>query len=336
VAGFTPSRWPFDHARAERLLAFQSSELRAAQVDVTDFWKRFGAQTSVNASDRVATVFAGFSFGGPGEHTSARVPVPAIWLWRLRLKALARLRERQDEGLRAEQLFEPGIVSSILAELPAYRTLHRTRPDAALALYRYASYLNALVPAARRGSRILEIGGGAGLVALGAAELLDSEQAVLVDLPQMLEVAFVVLSHFYGADALALPGEHERRDSARFVLLTPAQRDEVESGAAGVILNTASFQEMTRPMIHAYFDLIERAAAPGARFYCANQETSTRVGPEADFDSYPWRQDWRTLIDRLHLPPGPYGPSPTRERLVEVGRMSGTPESDPAPARKTQ
>jgi SAM-dependent methyltransferase len=201
---------------------------------------------------------------------------------------------------RANDAFQPGpVLDRTLGALPPFAELARTRPTALLALLRYATYLNVVVPRSQGARRTLEIGSGAGLVSLGLRRLLGA-QCVLLDLPEMLAVAFPVLANYEGEDAVTLP--HEVGDTlpeTPYVLLTPSQASLVADGSIDLALNTASFQEMTYEAIGGYFQLLRRALAPGGLFYCVNDERCEKVeGAPIEFDRYPWPDEWEILLDR--------------------------------------
>ena len=289
------------------MLAFQASErFRERPETLSPFWVTHGSATFVLPKPSETTVFAGFAFGAPGERLNMRpVPGPA-GLWRragrlgARVAAVAERKEAAVLRARAENAFRPGpVLDRTLDALPPFAELAGTRPTAALALLGYATYLNVLVPQAQGAQRILEIGSGAGLVSLGLHRLLGA-QCVLLDLPEMLAVAFPVLAAYEGEDAVTLP--HEVGDTlptTPYVLLTPSQAGLLADRSIDLALNTASFQEMTYEAIRDYFELLRRALAPGGLFYCVNDERCEKVeGAPIEFDRYPWPDEWEIVLDR--------------------------------------
>jgi len=186
----------------------------------------------------------------PGEHLDDRGkagPTGLAGLWRqaglvaARLLVAAERKEAAVRRARARKAFRPGpVLDETLAAVPPFAELANTRRTSLLALLRYATYLNELVPRAQGVERTLEIGSGAGLVSLGLRRLLGS-QAILVDLPEMLTVAFPVLAHYEGDDAITLP--HEVGDTlpgTPYVLLTPSQAALIEDNSIELAVNTDS------------------------------------------------------------------------------------------------
>ena len=336
---FLPSHWPSTPARTRRLLDFQASELfRERPTTLSPFWIVHGAATFVVPQPSKTTVFAGFAFGGPGERLSVRpVPGPA-GLWRragrvaTRVAAATERKEAEALRERARRAFSPGpVLDGTLSALPPFAELAATRPNALAVLLRYSTYLNEIVPRAQGVQRTLEIGSGAGLVSLGLHRLLGS-QSILVDLPEMLAVAYPLLAHYEGEDAITLP--HEVGDSlpdTPYVMLTPSQARLVADTSVGLALNTDSFQEMTYAAIGGYFELVQRVLAPGGLFYCVNEENCTKIeGQPIEFDRYPWPAAWETAVDR----PYAYSRAVTGHRHRE--RISRVPGGLPGAASAPQ
>lgn len=201
---------------------------------------------------------------------------------------------------RARSAFTPGsALDATLSALPPFAELAATRPNALAVLLRYSTYLNEIVPRAQGVERTLEIGSGAGLVSLGLHRLLGS-QSILVDLPEMLAVAYPLLAHYEGEDAITPPNEvGESLPDTPYVMLTPSQAHLVDDGTVGLALNTDSFQEMTYAAIDGYFELLQRILTPGGQFYCVNEENCTKIeGQPIEFDRYPWPAAWETVLDR--------------------------------------
>lgn len=331
---FIPSHWPSTPARSQRLLRFQASELfRERPETLSPFWITHGAATFVVPQPSTTTVFAGFAFGGPTERLSER-PVPGppgLWHRAGRLAArIAAAAERKEAAAlrdRARRAFRPGLVlDGTLAALPPFAELAGTRPNALAVLLRYSSYLNELVPHAHGVERTLEIGSDAGLVSLGLHRLLGS-QSILLDLPEMLAVAYPLLAHYEGEDAITLPHETgETLPDTPYVLLAPSQARLIGDAAIDLAVNTDSFQEMTYAAIGGYFELLRRALAPGGLFYCVNEENCTKIeGAPIEFERYPWPAEWETVLDRPFAYSGAVTGHRHRERLSRA--PSGSPRS---------
>jgi hypothetical protein len=321
------SSWPSNPERSARVAAFQQSPQFGAEQPTSEFWDAHAARTRVVATPDALEVTAGFALAGPGDRAPRRIPAPAGVSYRLRrlpgpIGAAAETQHSLSESRRVASTFRPcARVDRSLSELPEYAAMRRTHPLAPIPIYRYATHLCSVASVVSSGERVLEIGSGTGLLSLAALRLLGAQQAVLVDLPQMLLVAFTVLTHFEGDGAVALPNEAgDSLPDARYVLLTPGQIAVVPTASVDLALNTSSFQEMTYPTIGSYFDLVERVARPGSAFYCSNLIVCRKV-PDSpiEFEAYPWRPEWRRLLDREFTYGVAVHGDPMWERLVEVG-----------------
>lgn len=329
---FIPSHWPSTPSRSTRLLGFQASELFLERPEtLSPFWITHGAATFTVPQPSTITTFAGFAFGSPNERLSER-PVPGPpGLWRRlgRLAAgIAAAAERKEAAAlrdRARGAFRPGpVLDGTMSALPPFAELAGTRPNSLAVLLRYASYQNELVPQARDSRRTLEIGSGAGLLSLGLHRLLSS-QSVLLDLPEMLAVAYPLLAYYEGDDAITLPHEiGGALPDTPYVMLTPSQAHLIGDAAINLGVNTDSFQEMTYAAIGGYFELLRRALAPGRLFYCVNEQNCTKIeGKPIEFERYPWPAEWETVFDR----PFDYSRAVTSNRHRE--RLSRGPGGSP-------
>ena len=273
---------------------------------MSEYWSVHGAATIVAPRAAETLVLAGFAFGGPADRLRPRSPLGGVRLWRRLANFAGRVlvaSEQMEAAIRrdrARKAFRPGpVVDETLSALPPYAELAVTRPLAQLALLRYATYVNELVPRVQGAQRTLEIGSGAGLLSLGLHRLVGS-QSVLVDLPEMLAVAFSVLAHYEGDAAITLPNEvGSKLPDTPYVLLTPAQVELVPDRSVDLAINTDSFQEMTYQTIGGYFELLRRVLRPGGLVYCVNETVCTKV-PDApiEFARYPWPDEWETVVDR--------------------------------------
>lgn len=148
---------------------------------------------------------------------------------------------------------------------------------------------------------ILEIGPGSALLAVSLKTLLGC-RFVLVDLPEVLNLAFAMLSCYAPESDIVLPNEVDEYGEAAwqrdFVLLCPEQVDLIPTGTLDSAINCSSFQEMTYPLIKSYFDLIDRCLRGGGLFYCLNEEKFSRHpdGSVVEFDKYPWSPEFRDLF----------------------------------------
>jgi hypothetical protein len=125
---------------------------------------------------------------------------------------------------------------------------------------------------------------------------------VLVDLPEVLNLGFAMLSYYARDCDIVLPNEIEEGGESvwqkDFVLLCPEQVNLIPTGVVDCAINCSSFQEMTYPLIESYFKLIDRCLRDGGLFYCLNEERFGRHpdGTVVEFDKYPWSGDFRDLF----------------------------------------
>jgi len=260
----------------------------------------------VPESDSVSRVVSGFSLDGPIAPRNRAAPRGHAVVWRAAGRLAERVlaaSERKDAALSVanarRHLPAGGVIDPDFETLPSFADLALFGPAAALPLYRYARYLNELVPRAPGADLTLEIGPGAGLLSLGLHQLLGS-RAVLIDLPPMLAVAFTVLAYLEGEDSISLPNEAgDVLPETPYVLLTPSQASLLSANSVDAAVNTASFQEMTYDAIRDYLALLDRVLKPGGVFYCANLDRCEKVdGSPIEFDHYAWPGSWETLFDR--------------------------------------
>jgi SAM-dependent methyltransferase len=139
---------------------------------------------------------------------------------------------------------------------------------------------------------VLEIGAGAGNLAIFLARRGRVGSYTIIDLPEMLLAsATTVVEHLagasigFGADA-----------TAQFRFLGPSESDLLEPGSFDLCCNFNSFMEMDREQRDTYIDLIYRCARPGALFANVNRRQprlQLRDGSTWDNNPllYPYRPD---------------------------------------------
>jgi SAM-dependent methyltransferase len=171
-------------------------------------------------------------------------------------------------------------------------------------LYSLAPFLPDDVLNGRQRLVALEIGPGTGLLALALRQLIPNSTLVLVDLPEILPFASVLLSLAFPQAQFYMLGENEGRlpDLERydFICLTPATASELPRAAIDLALNTDSMQEMETETIRAYFHLMRRVLHGRRLFYNSNRVekwTGERVTRLAD---YPYRPGDRHHFSRVN------------------------------------
>lgn len=191
-----------------------------------------------------------------------------------------------------------------------------------------ASIVNVLGPHIRTFAvkRVMEIGPNWGVLAIALRHFFGC-RFILIDLPEVINCAFSLLS-FYAPDAVVvLPHEVDRGgpdlERADFVLLCPEQASCVASDSMDLAINTSSFQEMTHPIIEEYFRLIKRCLRDEGLFYCLNMKTY-RPGTKEPvaFESYPWDPEFRDLV-REEFGFGRWSPAHARMSRLQMKCVGG-------------
>jgi hypothetical protein len=117
-----------------------------------------------------------------------------------------------------------------------------------------------------------------------------------IDLPKML--VFQAATHLRaepGAHLAVMAGGAGAAGEVTFV--APDDIGGVE-GPLDCAVSMASFQEMNRASIEAYFAFLRQRSGPQSRLYCVNREEKTLPGGEvARFADYPWDPDDEVFLD---------------------------------------
>lgn len=134
----------------------------------------------------------------------------------------------------------------------------------------------------------LEIGSGGGLFALYMFEKYPIKNYILVDLPEMLEVAKAEFKRVR-PDLLS-----------KVQFLKPDETGQLADKRFDGFFNFCSFTEMEQPEIKRYFDLIYKTAKPGAVFYNVNYDRflENRDGTITDNSSifFPYSPNDKILV----------------------------------------
>jgi hypothetical protein len=125
---------------------------------------------------------------------------------------------------------------------------------------------------------VLEIGGGAGVLARLLRRMGLVRSYTDVDIPPMLAVCGTALA----ADGLAVTIE-EPESSAEFRLLLPDTLAAVPDASFDLAININSFPEMDREQVEVYLTQVERTARQGALLYTVN-----RIQTHATSDGGRW------------------------------------------------
>ena len=147
----------------------------------------------------------------------------------------------------------------------------------------------------------------------------------MVDIPEMVPLAFSVISHYAPEATILLPNEHNGvpldRQEADVVFLCPDQTHLIPSNGVDLAVNTSSFQEMTYPVIAQYFDLIYRAVGHQGLFYCLNEVACKKIkGQSIEFEQYPWNRSFKSVLDSEYAYMRLIGEARHWQRLQEINK----------------
>lgn len=134
--------------------------------------------------------------------------------------------------------------------------------------------------------RVLEIGGGSGVLAVMLLKRARISSYVIVDLPEMLLFSSKTLRRLFPDMPIRFshreaPGPLSLPESGA-LLVTPQDAARLPRDAFDLGLNIDSFQEMSREQVAGYLALVQDTARKGAIFVTANRRK--QVG---SFDSNP-------------------------------------------------
>ena len=152
---------------------------------------------------------------------------------------------------------------------------------------RHNYYLDRITLETGNRSRMLEIGGGAGIL----SSLFHAEHGcsnIIIDLPEMLILSSAFILTLFPDRRIILPNELGKSlspDEYDFALIPANMTQMVRPLSFDLIVNTASFMEMDFHEVKAYFDLIDETLEDGGYFFCSN-----RMRKRTNFFKYPWKQ----------------------------------------------
>jgi SAM-dependent methyltransferase len=157
----------------------------------------------------------------------------------------------------------------------------------------YARHLDRLAPPGALD--ILEIGAGAGNLAVLLHQRRRVSTYTIIDLPEMLLAAAATLAKHTDAAVDLGPDTN-----AQYRLLNPAEADAVEPGRFDLACNYNSFMEMDRDQRDAYIELVYRTTRPGGLFVNVNRRQANLPLPDGStWDNnpllYPYRHDDRII-----------------------------------------
>ncbi len=132
-----------------------------------------------------------------------------------------------------------------------------------------------------------EIGSGAGVNPI-VNFLRFGSKSIILDLPETIQVAYILIKAFAPSSRVALPDKVDKEmleggsfenlvDKYDFVFILPTQAHLLDSGFVDVAYNTASFQEMDIEVVRNYVKLIHKVLKPGGAVSILNLEVSRQI-----------------------------------------------------------
>lgn len=168
--------------------------------------------------------------------------------------------------------------------------------------------------------RILEIGGGYGVMAAQLKILNPSAQTVLVDLPESSAFQYYYLSQrFPEASILTVNDLLENCDALQsdwdFIVLPNSARDLIKGLEFDMAINVRSFMEMEIETVQDYIRWFDDAIRPDGICYLANRIEKLIAGTAVRFVDYAIPDDW-TLESEQSIPIQPH----IQEWVFRTGR----------------
>lgn len=250
--------------------------LLARQEDVSQFWSDIlGERRSYPSFNEMLVMRRGFTYPmaerrrvedveAEREYAHAAYGVVSASL------STSYLRELQESPLGCPATFDfdgrPLSASAIVNALTAWRILECCR-EAGLE---------------GRPLRVLEIGAGYGQVATQLLERLDIGSYVVCDLAENLFLSAFYLQGNYGDRSVAFLGEGADGADAQLVFLVPSLLESM-SGPFDLVVNSYSFQEMTRRSVEEYFAFVERTLAPDGLFFSLNAHGKSEIARASEY-----------------------------------------------------
>lgn len=172
-------------------------------------------------------------------------------------------------------------------------------------------------------TRVIEIGGGYGGLALHLSRILGEVRYAIVDLPEVLlfSAAYLAMQapgrsiYLHDPAAPADLGDLDRFD---FVLLPDYRLDALASSRFDLAINVASMQEMRPEQVTRYLDFL--ATTCRGTFYSCNRDRQNRNEELAGLFAL-----LRTRFDLTEVPPLPRPPETWKDRTRRALRRLARP-----------
>lgn len=148
---------------------------------------------------------------------------------------------------------------------------------------------------------VLIIGDGYGFLATLIKTVYPNAVITLIDIGKVLLFQAVNLQKVFPRARHRMIGHDPfEKDSTDFFYVPAEDLDQVPDIRFSLMVNIASMQEMTYPMIERYFAFLRAHAKEDNLFYCCNRIQKRLVGGELiEIAKYPWAQGDRHWVDEL-------------------------------------
>ena len=145
---------------------------------------------------------------------------------------------------------------------------------------------------------ILMIGDAFGILSALFKAVFPNSTIVMIDIGKTLLFQAVHCQKAYPKSVHELADSVVDLDATDFVYCPAEDLKTLERFNFDAAVNVASMQEMTQPVLTAYFDFFRKTMQPDNLFYCCNRLSKTLPdGEVSEFYNYPWANDDRHLLD---------------------------------------
>jgi putative sugar O-methyltransferase len=186
----------------------------------------------------------------------------------------------------------------------------------------------------RRPLRVLEIGAGYGQVAHQLLQQLDVETYAVCDLPENAFLSAFYLQANWPERSAALVADEDARRDAALVFTVPPLLERLE-GPWDIVLNSYSFQEMTRESVDSYLAHAGATLAEHGFLYSLNSHGKAGTGIQRPAD-YNASGLWIATIAPVRRFPWQMFATVPYELIMRPGRESGAVERVEGVARAMQ
>lgn len=174
----------------------------------------------------------------------------------------------------------------------------------------------------------LEIGSGAGHLALLFIKHLEVNKINLIDLPEIIPLTFIYISYMFPDISISLPNEENLREASLISFETPNTIDNIDN--FNLMVNTQSFAEMNLSNIKNYFNFLRSKCEDQNIFYCYNRvekymrnqnNTENELHP-IRFTEYDWSEKDEVFLYKLDDFHHIYSKQPFFKKLVKLSKKN--------------